>query len=206
MANYKQIALAAVLVLAGNNVSAFQPNHHVSHASTATTITTAKTSSSSTQLHAVLLPPMIISGAIKKYQKQQAEKRMPMASREEAKGEAPGLRVGAAVWKWPPIWPYDREFFMPTEDIPTKDMAVQAQEVAGMLSGIQQPPEVAAAQAQANNAQAPEKKPEDKLNVFEYWGKEKVDVKTEMDEEAIQKIQEYVYTVVNFYCDSRESR
>ena len=78
MANYKQIALAAVLVLAGNNVSAFQPNHHVSHASTATTITTAKTSSSSTQLHAVLLPPMIISGAIKKYQKKETQRNVTL--------------------------------------------------------------------------------------------------------------------------------
>ena len=176
MTTYKQIALAAFLVLAGD-VAAFQPAH-VSYGTSASTTTT-----SNTQLNAVL-PPMIISGAIKKYKKGQDEKKMPMASREEAKGEAPGLRVGAKVWKWPPIWPYDREFFMPVEDIPTKDMAAQAQEVAGMLSGIQQPPEAAAAAA----ANLPEK--ENKLNVFDFWGKEKADVKTEMDEEAVQKVQE----------------
>lgn len=175
MTNYKQIALAAFLALAGD-VAAFQPAH-VSYGTGAASIST----SSTTQLNA-FLPPMIISGAIKKYKKGQDEKKMPMASREEAKGEAPGLRVGSKVWKWPPIWPYDREFFMPTEDIPTKDLAVQAQEVAGMLNGIQQSPEMAA-------ATAPKEK-DNTLNPLDFWGKEKADVQTEMDEEAIQKVQE----------------
>ena len=35
----------------------------------------------------------------------------PMANPDEARLEAPGLRVGASAWKWPPVWPYDRNFF-----------------------------------------------------------------------------------------------
>ena len=36
---------------------------------------------------------------------------MPMAAPDEARGEAPGLRVGEGAWKWPPVWPYDANFF-----------------------------------------------------------------------------------------------
>lgn len=143
---------------------------HISHPTTSTT-------SSSTQLQAIL-PPMIISGAIKKFQKEKEAKKMPMASRDEAKGEAPGLRVRANVWKWPPIWPYDREIFMPPEDIPSKNVGIN--EMASMLSGIQQPV--------VPTTVTEEEEQDNKMNVFEYWGKEKADVKTEMDEEAIEKV------------------
>ena len=171
--NYKRIALATFLVLAGD-AAAFQAPHvgYISQSAT----TTRTSTSSSTQLQAVL-PPMIISGAIKKYKKEQDAKKMPMASREEAKGEAPGLRVGANVWRWPPIWPYDREFFTPTEDIPSKNLGVN--EMASMLSGIQQPTVPAAVSEEDEGT---------KLDVLEYWGKEKADVRTEMDEEAIEKL------------------
>ena len=40
-----------------------------------------------------------------------AQKNMPMAAPDEAKTEAPGLRVGEGAWKWPPVWPYDGNFF-----------------------------------------------------------------------------------------------
>lgn len=169
MSNYKQMALAAFLFAAGNGATAFQP------ASTKHVV-------SPTQLQA--LPPMIISGALKKYRNEQEKKKMPMASREEAKEEAPGLRVGASVWKWPPVWPYDREFFMPPEDIPKPP--VNMNEMASMFTGIQQSPEQLAAAAPT-----PEEEEEAKLDVVKFWGEEKADVKTEMDEEAISKLQNH---------------
>jgi len=35
----------------------------------------------------------------------------PLALDGEMKNAAPGLRVGESAWKWPPVWPYDRNFF-----------------------------------------------------------------------------------------------
>ena len=48
-----------------------------------------------------------------------------------------------------------------------------------MLSGIQQPTVPAAVSEEDEGT---------KLDVLEYWGKEKADVRTEMDEEAIEKL------------------
>lgn len=39
------------------------------------------------------------------------KKNAPMATYDEAKSEAPGIKVGATAWKWPPVWPYDNNFF-----------------------------------------------------------------------------------------------
>ena len=181
MAVYKRIALAvffAALAVETPSASAFQP------ASGASTIiprsTSTSSSTTSTQLEA--LPPMIISGAIKKYRENQAQKRMPMATKDEAKLEAPGLRVGSAVWKWPPVWPYDRQFFTPPEDLPQKKTNVN--EMASMLSGIQQMPGAAAVSPTEEEENA------NKLVPTEYWGKEKAEVRTDMDPDAIQKLKE----------------
>ena len=65
------------------------------------------------------LPTMIIGPMIKKMRENQAKKRMPMIDAKDAQGQAPGLRVGGNAWKWPPIWPYDQDFFTPNEDITT---------------------------------------------------------------------------------------
>lgn len=172
MKGYKELALAACIVSGVEIASAFQP------------IKLGQRHVSSTELN--VMPPMIISGAIKKYRDEQEKKRMPMASREEAKEEAPGLRVGASVWKWPPVWPYDKEFFMATEDIPQKQVSMN--EMASMFSGIQQSPEQLAAQADATS------EPEDdtKLDVLKYWAEEKADVRTEMDAEAVEKLKRWV--------------
>ena len=158
------LAVSALLLSAAG---AFQPASH-QHAK-----------GSTTQLN--VMPPMIISGALKKYKAEQEKKKMPMATREEAKEEAPGLRVGSNVWKWPPVWPYDKEFFMPPEDIPKREMSMN--EMASMFSGIQQTPEQLAAAAPT-----PEEEEARKLDVFKFWGEEKADVKTEMDAEAIDKL------------------
>jgi hypothetical protein len=120
----------------------------------------------------------IISGALKKYREEQSKKKMPLATREEAKVESPGLRVAASVWKWPSIWPYDKQFFMPPEDIP-KPPAMNMNQMASMMSGIAQPT-VPAVQVEPQE--------ETKLDVWNYWGVEKANVKTEMDPEAIENL------------------
>jgi hypothetical protein len=125
----------------------------------------------------------IISGALKKYRAEQEKKKMPLATREETKQESPGLRVASSVWKWPSIWPYDKEFFMPPEDIP-KPPAVNMNQMASMMSGIAQPTVPTTTAAEEQQLQ------ETKLDVRNYWGVEKANVKTEMDPEAIEKLKQ----------------
>ena len=123
-----------------------------------------------------VLPPLIIGPVLKKMREENAKKNAPMVTEEEAEGEAPGLRVGASIWKWPPVWPYDQNFFTPTEDIPTPQNSM-ANPMMGMLSGM---PEDA--------MPTPEVKEIEKLDPVQYWQVEKADVKTEMDEEAADQL------------------
>ncbi|CAJ1904786.1 unnamed protein product [Cylindrotheca closterium] len=128
------------------------------------------------------LPPMIIGPMIKRMKQQQAEKKQPMIDAEDAIGQAPGIRVGGSAWKWPPIWPYGDDFFTPTEDLPEAASPQQSlQNMAGMMNGAPQLP-----------------KPEDvevdeleKLDVAKYWSEEKGDVRTELDEEAADKLTQH---------------
>jgi len=124
-----------------------------------------------------VLPPMIIGPMIKKMREEKAKKNAPMVSEDQTKGQAPGLRVGGNTWKWPPIWPYDQTFFTPTEDIP-KQQNAQANPMAGMLSGMPENPIPA-------EPEAPEI---EKLDPVKYWQVEKADVKTNTDEEAVEKL------------------
>jgi hypothetical protein len=121
------------------------------------------------------LPTMIIGPMIKKMRENQAKKRMPMIDAKDAQGQAPGLRVGGNAWKWPPIWPYDQDFFTPNEDITTPNPAAQMNPM-GMLTLSQQPIDI----------QSDEKV--DKLDPVQYWGQEKADVKTELDPEAAERL------------------
>jgi len=89
------------------------------------------------------LPTMIIGPMIKKMRENQAKKRMPMIDAKDAQGQAPGLRVGGNAWKWPPIWPYDQDFFTPNEDITTPNPTAQMNPMGMLTGGIpQQPTEV----------------------------------------------------------------
>lgn len=154
----------AFAILAGTvNVLAFVPL-------SSTSIHTA------TFLHAA--PPMIIGPMIKKMREEQAKKKMPMVEVEDARGQAAGIRVGGTAWKWPPIWPYADDFFTPTEDIATLDPSSSLQNMAGMMNGSPQIP----------TPDAVEGKEVEKLDVFKYWADERVDVKTELDEEAVEQL------------------
>ena len=130
--------------------------------------------SSSTSLDA--LPTMIIGPMIRKMREEQAKKKMPMASPDDVNAEAPGLRVGPEAWKWPAAWPYDSTFFTPKEDIvqPKPDIG----SMAGLLTG--QAPQVPVV--------TDDEYDQDKLDPLKYWGEEKADVTTDLDEEAAEKL------------------
>ena len=121
-------------------------------------------------------PPMIIGPMIRKMREEQEKKKMPLASDDEQRNEAPGLRVGGNAWKWPPVWPYDQEFFTPKDDIPKPDPASQLGGMAGMLGGGVPP------------TPAVEDNDIEKLNPESFWSEEKGDVKTELDEEAAENL------------------
>ena len=130
-----------------------------------------------TTLEAV--PPMIIGPMIRKMREEQEKKKMPMVSGDEAQGQAPGLRVGGNAWKWPPVWPYDDTFFTPPDDIPKSDGGDKISSMAEMLGTGPQAPKVETEE---------EKKTHEVLDVVKYWAEEKAEVRTEMDEEAIEKL------------------
>lgn len=129
-----------------------------------------------TELH--VMPPMIIGPMIRKMREEKQKQKMPMATENEMKGQAPGLRVGGAAWKWPPVWPYDQTFFTPPEDLKKPDPAAQLNGMAGMLSGI----------AQVPTPEEMDVKEETQLDVVKYWKEDKADVRTDLDEEAVEKL------------------
>ena len=130
-------------------------------------------------------------------------KNMPMSSLDEARLEAPGLRVGKDAWKWPPVWPYDSNFFkrdseLMAEKEAKKDMnpmsalmgggAAEALKQGGMESG-------SADGAEANGISSSSKSVEEEssgdggitFDSLKYWN-DNENVKTELDERVVEKI------------------
>jgi hypothetical protein len=124
------------------------------------------------------MPPMIIGPMIRKMREDKQKAKIPMATEGELKGQAPGLRVGGNAWKWPPVWPYDQNFFTPPEDLSKPDPTAQLSGMAGMLSGVAQVP--SPSEVEVNE--------DDKLDPFKYWKEDKAMVRTELDEEAVEKL------------------
>jgi len=164
MVTYKAVALAAFITIAATGCNGFSP--------TAVNVAgrRATTPSSSTEL-------FIIGPFIKKMRAEQAKKNMPMASVEERDVEAPGLRVGTNAWKWPPIWPYASDEFIPTEDI-----ASNAPDLASMMSGSMGAPPTPESIAE---------KEEQKLDFMKYWGEEKATVETEISTDSSKMITDH---------------
>jgi hypothetical protein len=123
-------------------------------------------------------PPMIIGPMIRRMREEQEKKKMPMASDDEQRNEAPGLRVGGNAWKWPPVWPYEQEFFTPKDDIPKPDPAAQLGGMASLLGGGM--PQTSTVDDTAADIE--------KLNPIKFWSEDRSDVKTELDEEAAAKL------------------
>ncbi len=156
------------------------------------TESTTRVAHKNTEIHA--MPPMIIGPMIRKMREEKQKQKMPMATENEMKGQAPGLRVGGAAWKWPPVWPYDQTFFTPPEDLKKPDPTSQLNGMAGMLSGIAQLPTPDAGDVQE----------EDMLDTVKYWKEDKADIRTELDEEAAQKLKRCVFLLYQtFYSNHR---
>mmetsp|Transcript_7158 Transcript_7158/g.10124 ORF Transcript_7158/g.10124 Transcript_7158/m.10124 type:complete len:653 (+) Transcript_7158:144-2102(+) len=168
MVNYSSVAIAALVALAASGANAFAPS----------TTTTSSTTFRNTDTSLNVMPPMIIGPMIRKMKEEKAKQKMPMATADEALKEAPGLRVGEAVWKWPPVWPYDPQFFMRKEEI-VVPKAPQLDSLAGMMSGMPQQPV------------KPEEPEVEVLDQVKYWSEDNADVKTEIDEAAIEKLKSH---------------
>lgn len=139
------------------------------------------------------MPPTVIIGPmIKKMREDKEKKKMPMVIGDEALGQAPGLRVGGSAWKWPPVWPYDQDFFTPNEDIaaPANTAQSQLQPMMGMLTGMQQQGLPSTAETGTDAAATIDLPSEvGTLDPVAYWGVEKAGVRTELDAEAAEQLQ-----------------
>lgn len=148
-----------------------------------TTLAFVTKSSSSIRLGDIslnILPPMIIGPMLKKMKEEKAKKNAPMVTEEDAKGQAPGLRVGTSIWKWPPVWPYDENFFTPNEDIPPPQN-LQTNSMTGILSGM----------AQDFVPAKPEFVETKEFDPVQYWQVEKANVKTQMDKESVDQLKRH---------------
>ena len=131
-----------------------------------------------TAQHAVA-PPLIVGPMIKKMREEQAKKKMPMADSTEAANEAPGLRVGKKSWRWPPVWPYDPQFFTPNKRADEMEQNNNLNQMASALSGI--------SQAQVGGETEDGDEELDSLKFFAGEGA----VETELDREAAAKLTEH---------------
>eukprot|EP00559_Dactyliosolen_fragilissimus_P001479 CAMPEP_0184867870 /NCGR_PEP_ID=MMETSP0580-20130426/28014_1 /TAXON_ID=1118495 /ORGANISM="Dactyliosolen fragilissimus" /LENGTH=584 /DNA_ID=CAMNT_0027368349 /DNA_START=267 /DNA_END=2024 /DNA_ORIENTATION=- len=106
---------------------------------------------------------------------EQAKKNIPMASEAERENDAPGLRVGTNAWKWPPVWPYQEESFMRPKEIPKAPTPNLSTMMTGGIPDIKD---------------EPVSEEVEKLNILKYWSEENT-AKTEIDEEAAEKIRSH---------------
>eukprot|EP00569_Conticribra_weissflogii_P004626 CAMPEP_0171335866 /NCGR_PEP_ID=MMETSP0878-20121228/5618_1 /TAXON_ID=67004 /ORGANISM="Thalassiosira weissflogii, Strain CCMP1336" /LENGTH=648 /DNA_ID=CAMNT_0011837197 /DNA_START=144 /DNA_END=2090 /DNA_ORIENTATION=- len=128
--------------------------------------------SSDTALHAFAPPTLIIGPMIRRMKEEQEKKKMPMAGANEAKNEAPGLRVGANAWKWPPVWPYDSNFFKRKSEMNEKNQAAPM----NILTGQMPSPDAGEG--------------ENEFNSLKYW-EENSDIKTNLDPKVAEKIKNH---------------
>ena len=128
------------------------------------------------------LPPMIITPFIKKMREENAKKNLPMVDAEEARQEAPGLKVGKEVWKWPAVWPYDDITFKPVATLESPTSAENLNQIASAISGVATVPTV------------PDESTAPKFDPLAYWGQDQSTATTNMDAEAIEKLRaHYAY-------------
>jgi len=160
--------LSAALILNGLALShAFTP---VVVSKTATTSAV----SSETSLHAFAPPTLIIGPMIRRMREEQEKKKMPMASADESKNEAPGLRVGANAWKWPPVWPYDANFFKRKSEMNARNAAAPMSLLTGQM------PTASGENATDSNV----------FNSMKFW-EERSNITTDLDERVVMKIKNH---------------
>lgn len=123
----------------------------------------------------------IIGPLIRKMREDQANKNRPLAFKDDIEREAPGLKVGSKSWKWPPLWPYSEDYFVPKQDI-SKPKNVPSS-VAGLMSGnLPKVEEEMGDMVQEDEVS--------KLDPLKYWSIEKEMEATEIDAEAANKLTE----------------
>lgn len=112
-----------------------------------------------------------------------------MANMEEARFEAPGLRVGAEAWKWPPIWPYDSNFFKRTSEMNAAQVKnALSNPMADLMGGAASSAGSSSSEGGEEGGSGDEKV--DDGSVFDslkYWDENK-NVRTELDERVAEKI------------------
>jgi len=113
---------------------------------------------------------------IRRMREEKRKKDMPLASEDERSQEAPGLRIGTGVWKWPPVWPYDPDLFARSGEESVKASAAQGNNPMALLAQASQ------------GVGAGESTEESKLDVKTYWGETMKDVTTDLEEAAVEKL------------------
>ena len=88
------------------------------------------------------------------------------------------MRVGADAWKWPPVWPYDGNFFKRQVELDNSKTS------SSPLSMINNLGEVAENMSSEEDGAA---KKEVTFDSLEFW-QGKGNVKTEIDSRTIEKI------------------
>lgn len=169
--SYKSLALIVLLASLSKSSDAFAPANVVNNKNMANRV---QPSLFNIQLHAFTPPTMIIGPMIRKMREKDAEKNRPLASDEEKENEAPGLKVGTGVWKWPPVWPYAKDFFLR----PQEEEAIAVNPMASAMMGM------GGANPMLNTADMAANAEESKLDTVEFWSTGKAQVTTNMDEEA----------------------
>ena len=134
---------------------------------------------------------------IRRMRENQERKNLPMANPEESKSEAPGLRVGSNAWKWPPVWPYDSNFFKRKVELEAgsggKSRENAAAGMKGILTGaaavgggLATSPDMGTA-ADENGSAAGGENEGALFDSLKYWN-EKKSVLTELDPRVAEKI------------------
>jgi SAM-dependent methyltransferase len=161
------IIIAMVMYNANVFCDAFTVDKRSSHhVRTATTILNA-------------VPPMIIAPMLKKMKEENAKKNLPMVDAEEAEKEAPGLKVGKEVWKWPPIWPYDEVTFKPVATLESATSAENLNQIASAISGVATVPTI------------PDETNSPMFDPMQFWGIDQEGVPTDMDTEAVERLRSH---------------
>lgn len=122
---------------------------------------------------------MIIGPMIRKMREKNAEKNRPLASDEERDVEAPGLKVGTGVWKWPPIWPYSADLMQRPQEEKGLDnpMGSAMMGMGGEMS---------------NTEELAKKAAENKFNPEEFWTSKNGSTTTDMDPDAVNQFKNHL--------------
>lgn len=201
------VALVAVAAaFAPNHISINQNHAHDNEIPSRSLPTSTSTSISTTSL--MMSPPILIIGPMIRRMRENKERtNLPMANPDESKLEAPGLRVGSNAWKWPPVWPYDTNFFKRKVELEVGSKNRNENAAAGMKGLLTGAAAAGGGMNTSNELEKTENGSNDaegaSLLVFDslkYWSEQK-NVLTELDSRVAEKITKlsYYWMVVPYY-------